>query len=108
MTKPKNYSKLDLSNRNISGILDLRKYRKYNNLEVLKCSNNLITKIINIPPTLKYLDCSNNLIEEITEINHELEYFNFENNPIIKLYYPQKQELKSYPETLMELTFSND
>lgn len=48
------------------------------------------------------------MIDEITEIKYELEYFNFENNPIIKLYYPLNVEFKSYPETLIELTFTND
>lgn len=71
-----NYKKviqLNISNKNISGVLDLKKYIK---LKKLDCSNNQITQIINIPKTLKNLDCSNNLIEEFNKFNCELDYFN--------------------------------
>ena len=53
---------LDISNKNIEGILDLDQFQK---LEKLDCSNNKITKIINIPITLKYLNCSSNLITSL-------------------------------------------
>lgn len=66
--------KINISNKNIKGILNLKKYDK---LIELDCSNNQLTQIINISPSLKILNCSNNLIKKITTT------FNFFNNPKI-------------------------
>ena len=48
-----NARKIDISNKNIKGILDLSKFKK---IKILDCSNNKITQIINIPSTLEYLN----------------------------------------------------
>ena len=47
--------KMDISNKNIKGLLDLGEFKK---IKILDCSNNKITQIINIPLKLEYLDCS--------------------------------------------------
>lgn len=51
---------LNISNKNIEGILDLE---QFNNSKELNCSTNKITEIINIPNSLKYLNCCNNKID---------------------------------------------
>ena len=56
---------LNISNKNIKGILDLNKF-KY--LKELNCSTNEITEIINIPNSLKYLNCSNNKISSLLNL----------------------------------------
>ena len=62
-----NILEIDISNKNIKGKLNLL---KFNNLIKLKCQNNKITCIYNIPNSLEYLDCSNNLIKLIKVTNH--------------------------------------
>jgi len=57
-----NIKRLNISNKNIIGILDLSNFK---NLEELDCSNNKISEIINISNSLKYLNCSNNNIIKI-------------------------------------------
>ncbi len=96
---------LDITNKNITGLLDLKRFNK---LKKLICSHNKITEIINIPKTLKYFDCSYNIIEELIEISGDLEYFNCKKNPLIKLYYPFNIKPKSYPETLKYLSFGDN
>ena len=53
---------INISKKMYSGILDLKKYQK---LENLNCSNNNITKIINIPQSIKYINCSYNKISAL-------------------------------------------
>ena len=55
----KNTKILDISNKEIVGILCLKNFK---NLEELNCSFNKITEIYYLPTSLKYLDCSNNKI----------------------------------------------
>ncbi len=95
---------LDLSNKNIVGLLDLEGFVK---LEKLICSHNKITEIKNIKRNLKHLDCSYNLIKELTDdhVNKNLDYFNCKSNPLIKLHYPFDIKPTSYPKTLTHLTF---
>lgn len=114
---------LDISGRNIVGIVDLQKFTK---LKKFICSHNQITKIINTPETLVYLDCSYNKIKEISlsinvrhldcsnnlitnlEVNCVFEgYFNISDNPMKKLYYSPKSSPEKYPELLKEITFGN-
>ena len=60
-----NTKKINLSNKNIEGVLDLIEFK---NLEDLDCSNNEITEIINIPDSLTYLDCSSNKIKDLCNL----------------------------------------
>lgn len=51
---------INISNKNINGLLDVGNYQK---LVKLDCSNNRITQIMNLPDSLKYFICENNLIQ---------------------------------------------
>ena len=48
---------LDISNKNLTGILI---FSKNNKIKQLNCSNNQITKILYLSDDLEYLDCSCN------------------------------------------------
>lgn len=50
---------IDISNKNIYGILDLQNYQQLN---VLICSHNYITQILYVPVNLIKLNCSHNQI----------------------------------------------
>ncbi len=95
---------LDISNKNIKGLLDLDGFDK---LKKLVCSNNKIDLIINLPDSLKYLDCSYNLIEQFNCISNNLDYFNCKKNPLTILYYSFDVKPKSYPKKLQYLRYSN-
>ncbi len=97
-------TELDISHKNIKGILDLEKFYY---LKKLICSKNQITQITNITNIIKYLDCSYNQIEELTFriLCSDLNYLNCKKNKITKLYYPFDLKPKSYPKTLKELKF---
>ncbi len=103
----KSVTYLDISDKNISGILNLHKFE---NLEKLICSHNKITQIIMDTSSLKYFDCSYNQIKELnyTEINSKLDYFSCKKNQLVKLFYPFNIKPKSYPKNLKELTFGID
>ena len=76
---------LDISNKNIEGLLDLEEFE---NLKKLDCSHNKITEIINLPPSLKYFDCSYNQIDCLSGINSDLEYLNCKKNQLyIRVFY---------------------
>ncbi len=100
----KSAKSLDMSNKNITGILDLE---EFGNLEKLICSHNKITDITNFSIKLKYFDCSHNLIEELNgnQIKLNFEYLNCKKNPLAKLFYPYNIKPKLYPKTLRELKF---
>lgn len=82
---------LDLSSKNISGILDLREYNEfinYKKINSIDCSNNQITEIINIPFLIKYLNCSNNQIISLLNLPNNIKYLDLPLNyinPIDKL-----------------------
>jgi len=99
----KNIKFLNISNKNIKGILDLKKFKKLNKLY---CYSNEITKIINLPENLKCLDCSNNKIQILNNINF-LKNINCKSNPIKILYYPFNIKPKKYPKTLVKLYFGS-
>ena len=64
-----NYSsitELDLSNKGLTKLPDLS---NYTNLKRLNCSNNQITHLDNLPPTLTLLYCSNNKITISVSLN---------------------------------------
>lgn len=96
--------KLNISNKNIEGVLDLK---NFSNLEELDCSNNKITEIINIPKTLKYLNCENNKITKLNALPDNLTGINCKKNPLKELYYPFNIKPKKYPSKLTHLKFGN-
>ena len=125
---------IDLSNKNIKGVLDLEnicnplflsnkellKLLKYNNIEKLNnkykyvieideidCSNNEITEIINIPYTLKYLNCSYNKITSLLNLPDYMTGLNCKKNPLKELYYPFYIKPIKYPSKLIYLKFGN-
>jgi len=125
-----NLTKIDISNQNIKGILDLNKFV---NLEELDCSNNEIVEIINIPPKLKYLNCSNNQLTSLFYTNsykdkgylkyltgldcsnnkikslflsNNLIELNYDSNPIEKLFYNCNIKIDKYPSKLKYLKFA--
>lgn len=58
-----NIEELDICNRHIKGVLDLKRFEY---LKKLDCSYNDITDIINMPETLEILKCNNNKIKSLT------------------------------------------
>ena len=93
---------INISNGNIEGPLDLRKFEKN---KILDCTNNKITHIINLPPTLEYLNCSKNEINKLENLpDHSIE-INCKKNQLYKLYYPFDVEHKKYPTKLTHLTW---
>ena len=56
---------LDLSNKNLTVLPDLSKYI---NLKVLKCNDNKITNLDNLPPGLLELKCLNNKITNLDNL----------------------------------------
>lgn len=99
---PVNSIKINISNKNIKGILDLAKYTK---LIELDCSNNQLTQIINISPSLKILNCSNNQLIQITTT------FNFFSNPKLYNDITIKKLLKDitfFPPYIKKIIFPNN
>lgn len=78
---PKNTKSINISNKNVSGLLDLSNYPHLTNLN---CSNNLITKI---------------------KLYSNMEKINIKSNPIDDLYYSFEKKPKSYSKKLTKLTF---
>jgi hypothetical protein len=93
---------INISEKNIQGILDLEKFKQ---LEELDCSSNEITELINIPNTLKYLNCSSNKIKSLLDLPNDLTGLNCKYNPLTKLYYPFETKPKKYPTNLTYLEF---
>jgi len=96
---------LNITNKNIEGILDLSKF-KY--LEELDCSNNEINEIINIPTNFNYLNCSNNKITSLLNLPDEMTGLNCKKNKLKELYYPFNIKPKKYPSNLTHLKFGNN
>lgn len=104
---------LNISNKNIEGILDLNEFKS---LEELDCSNNKITEIINFPTidycnvkniSFKYLNCSNNLINKLNNLPLSMTGLNCKKNPLKELYYPFNIKPNKYPSNLIYLKFGN-
>ena len=93
---------LDLSNKNIEGILDLNKFEY---LKKIICLKNKITDLQYNLDKLIYLDCSNNLIKRLIGVYDTINYLNCSSNPIEELYYPFDVKPKSYPKTLKKIIF---
>ena len=92
---------INISNKNIKGVLDL----EFIELEELYCSNNEIIEIMNIPRTLKYLNCENNQITSLNNLPDDLSGINCKKNPVKELYYPFNIKPNKYPHKLTHLTF---
>ena len=93
---------LNLSNKNLTKIPDLRNYTKLKililfgnqiqtienlqpNLTLLRLSNNNIQKIENLPQSLEYLDLNNNKITKIENLPQSLKSLDLNNNKINKI-----------------------
>ena len=98
----KNIKKLNLSNLNIKGVLDMDQMY---NVEELDCSNNEIISIINLPYSLKYLNCSNNKITSLVNLLNSLIGMNCKNNPLEILHYPLNIKPLKYPDGLKKIIF---
>ncbi len=102
---PSDITELDISNKNISGVLSLRRFP---NLQKLNCSNNKITKIIHWPWELNSIDCSNNQICYLNNINvYRLIFFKFDSNPLVSFRYHFNDVINEYPNTLKYLTLEH-
>ena len=69
MERPEDYESittLDISYENLTELPSWVSECK--NLEILDCSNNDITQIDNLPPTLKHLNCSVNQIAYLNNL----------------------------------------
>ena len=75
---------IDLSNKNISGILDLKNYN-FINLKIVLCNNNNIKKLKNIPEQLTKLNCSNNKLTNIDNLPRNITELDISNNLIKKI-----------------------
>ena len=69
---------------------------KYANLKKLICSNNKLTSLDNLPPTLTYLDCCNNQITSLDNLPPTLEKLYCENNPLIYDFKPTLKNIRKY------------
>ena len=78
----KNIKSLDISNKEIIGILCLKKFKK---LEYLNCCFNKINELVNLPSSLKNLNCYFNEINELVNLPSSLKNLNCSNNKIEKL-----------------------
>ncbi len=72
-------NKIKLKNNGLVGIIDLKNIK---NCKKLICSNNQITKLINIPDEIEYLDCSNNQITSLDFLPKKLQYLDCSHNKI--------------------------
>ncbi len=75
-------TKLNLSAQNITGILDLSRFRQ---LKKLICKANKITQIINMPETLEELDCKDNEITSLDNLPPNLNILKCQQNKLTKL-----------------------
>ena len=60
---------IDLSNKKLKKLPDLT---KYTNLKILKCSNNELTELNNLPNTLTELYCDNNQLQKLNNLPNKL------------------------------------
>lgn len=78
-----------------------------NTLEYFDCTNNSLICLNDLPSGLKYLFCSNNQITQLINLPNLIEY-NWNFNPITMIVYPLDIELTTFPNTLTNLSFTND
>lgn len=97
-----NIKELDISNKNITGTIDLSRFK---NLIKLNCSGNKITKI-NGSRLISNINYSNNSIKFISNYN----LFDIQSiltNPINEIEYPFTQNISIFPDTLKKIKFSH-
>lgn len=99
---PYDSTQIDVSNKNITGILDLSNFI---NLIELDCSNNQITQILNINNQLQILNCSNNLI---THITFDYDYFQSKNIPVTNKFKRRMNRIIFCPPELVKLDCANN
>jgi uncharacterized repeat protein (TIGR01451 family) len=67
------------------GIHDLTGIQYFDNLLILKCYNDSLSSMPNLPINLTYLDCSFNQITSLSSLPNNLNYLDCKNNQIISL-----------------------
>ena len=73
---------IDISCEGIKSLPDLSRFKT---LKKLECSNNQLTSLDNLPPTLTYLDCSYNNITNLDNLTPTLTKLICYNNELKKL-----------------------
>ncbi len=99
---------LDISNKNIKGILNLSDYP---HLKYLDCSHNKITRIICVPDSLIKINCSHNKITiiDFEIMNREnIKYIDCSHNPITNLFYNFDIKPNKYPVNLKKIYFGEN
>jgi uncharacterized repeat protein (TIGR01451 family) len=81
-------------------IADLTGLQYFDNLKYLKCNNNLLTSLPNLPAALTYLKCNNNLLNILPQLPNVLILLNCGNNLLTSL--------PSSPNTLTSLLCNNN
>lgn len=94
---------LDCSYNNITNIINIPKYLKY-----LNCSHNNIINfdLIHLPNDIKYIDCSYNKIKSLLTIPSNIEGICWESNPIVELNY-LFDFVNTFPPNLSKLYFDS-
>ncbi len=133
---PNDITELNISNKNIKGVIDLSKFThltklncksnsiKYiilpNKLIEINCGSNKIKALNNLPKNLIKLNCESNLIKQLDKLPNELKKLNCSNNILTSLdKLPNKleeldcshNELKSLdklPTSLIKVTCENN
>ena len=95
-------TELDVSNKNIKGILNLSKFKK---LYKLNCSNNNITKIIVIK-NLTDINCSHNKIVKVSDKLFFSSQNNILTNPIEEIEYPFDINMGLFGNTVKKIIFN--
>lgn len=79
---PSNINILDISNKNITYIPDISRFK---NLRLLNCSNNNLSSLPPLNETLQELYCSNNRIKILPKLNENLLILNCNDNNLTML-----------------------
>ena len=87
-------TELDISSQELTELpVDID---KYNNLETLNCGYNKLTRLNNLPPTLKELYCQNNKITNLNNLPSNLEKLNCNCNPLKYDFEPSLENIRNY------------
>ena len=73
---------LDLSNKTLKKLPDLS---EYTNLKTFFCQNNKLTKLPELPKSLRYLSCHHNQLTLLPELPKSLQYLHCYNNNLTEL-----------------------
>ncbi len=66
-------------------IADITGIQYFDNLKYLKCNNNLLTSLPNLPVTLTYLNCGNNQLSYLPQLPIQLEEMQCRANQLVSL-----------------------